>query len=208
MTHNQGRLEVICGSMFSGKTDELIRRLHRAELARQQIQVFKPRIDHRTSGTVGAHTGTHFPAFAVDDPQEILTFIDQKPDIIAIDEVQFFPTSIVTVINTLVNNHIRVIVAGLDLDFRFQPFGSMPILLALADQITKLKAVCTVCGKDANCTQRLINGRPAQPTDPLIVIGAHECYEARCRLCYQKERELGCRLMPLSKAQPPVLKAE
>lgn len=190
MTHSKnGRLEVICGSMFSGKTEELIRRLRRAELAKQKTHIFKPAIDTRRDAlTINSHNGTMLAAYPVQDSSVVLSTAIAPTTIVGIDEVQFFDNRIIEAVLTLVNRGNRVIVAGLDLDFRGAPFGCMPQLLALADSITKLNAVCITCGADAHFTQRLINGKPARFDDPVIVIGADECYQARCRSCYQLDR--------------------
>lgn len=183
---NPGRLEVICGSMFSGKSEELIRRLRRAEFAQQTTQIFKPSIDNRsTIEYIHAHSGGKLAAIAADNPQVITEFTLDTTQVIGIDEVQFFSNDILDTIAALIAQGKRVIVAGLDLDFRALPFGCMPLLLAIADSVTKLNAVCMVCGIDAHHTQRLINGVPAKFSDPLIMIGAQECYQARCRTCYE-----------------------
>jgi thymidine kinase len=182
----QGKLEVICGSMFSGKSEELIRRIRRAEFAQVTTQVFKPSLDNRTATDhVNAHSGDKLPAISVDHPEELRTFVLETTQIIGIDEVQFFSYGIVPVVNELIQKGKRVVVAGLDLDFCGTPFGCMPALLALADEVVKLKAVCMCCGKDAQYSQRLVNGTPAKYSDPLIMIGARESYEARCRSCYR-----------------------
>jgi thymidine kinase len=190
MNHTKsGRLEVICGSMFSGKTEELIRRLRRAELAQQKTHIFKPAIDTRRDAlTINSHNGSMLPAYSVQDSSIVLTTPLTTAAVIGIDEVQFFDERIVDAILILVKKGHRVIVAGLDLDFRGVPFGCVPQLLALADSITKLTAVCIICGADAHFTQRLINGNPARFNDPIVVIGADECYQARCRSCYHIEQ--------------------
>jgi thymidine kinase len=181
-----GKLEVICGSMFSGKSEELIRRLRRAEFARRTLQVFKHQLDDRsTTDHVHAHSGSKILAIPVYSVEELRRQINPTAHVIGIDEVQFFEISIVELILELINNHQRVIVAGLDLDFRMIPFGCIPALMAVADEVTKLKAVCLLCGDEARFTQRLVDGRPARVTDPLIMIGAQDCYQARCRSCYQ-----------------------
>ncbi|MGC2310888.1 MAG: thymidine kinase [Candidatus Babeliaceae bacterium] len=181
-----GSLEVICGSMFSGKSEELIRRLRRAELAQLKVQVFKHTLDNRkTTDHIHAHSGSKIAAVALDHVKNLNSFILSPTQVIGIDEVQFFPSSIVGIIHQFVMQGKRIIVAGLDLDFRGLPFGCMPALLALADSVTKLKAVCMECSGDAHFTQRLVDGQPAKATDPLIMIGAQECYQARCRTCYQ-----------------------
>lgn len=185
-----GRLEVICGSMFSGKSEELIRRVRRSEYAKLNTQLFKHSSDNRKTIThVHAHSGDKLAACAVATAQEILSLILDTTHVIGIDEVQFFSPDIILVIDSLVYAGKRVIVAGLDLDFRGIPFGNMPTLMALADDVTKLKAVCMVSGKDAHVSQRLINGKPAKHTDPIILIGAQESYEARSRACHEIDRK-------------------
>lgn len=189
MTHTKGKLEVICGSMFSGKSEELIRRLRRAQIAQLEVQVFKPSIDNRTTTEyIHAHNGDKLKAIAVDQAEHIEQFMLNSTKVIGIDEVQFFDTTIINVVHALVKQGKHIIAGGLDLDFRGIPFGPMPTLLALADTVTKLKAVCMQCQDDAHFTQRLVNGKPAKMSDPLIVIGAQECYQARCRSCYSIDK--------------------
>lgn len=185
-----GRLEIICGPMFSGKSEELIRRLRRAIIAKQRVMTFKHALDNRFSfDCVASHAGDKIDAQAIDTPERILEFVKKGgADVIGIDEVQFFSNSIVYAIDELVNSGKRVIAAGLDLDFKGIPFGPMPTLLTLADEVMKLKAICSICGKDAPFSQRLINGHPAKYTDPIILIGAQESYQARCRNCYTIEQ--------------------
>lgn len=182
----KGRLEIICGPMFSGKSEELIRRLRRAIIAKQQIAIFKPAIDHRYSiEHIRSHNGSSLEAMPVKDMQQVKTYIEQHPcEVVAFDELQFFPHEIIETICFLIDRGKRVICAGLDLDFRGIPFGPMPTLLALADEIIKLRSICTICGKDAHCTQRLVDNKPAKFDDPIILVGAQEAYEARCRNCY------------------------
>lgn len=181
-----GSIEVICGSMFSGKTEELIRRLRRAQIARQKIQVFKPSIDLRyTDKAIASHNGLQENAIPVNDSTELLAHLDATADVIAIDEVQFFDTAIVDVCNTLADRGKRVICAGLDMDFRGVPFGPIPQLLAIAERVEKLQAICVVCGAAASRTQRLIGGQPAYIDDPVVLVGASEVYEARCRAHHQ-----------------------
>lgn len=187
----KGKLEVVCGSMFSGKSEELIRRMRRAEFARLKVQVFKHSLDDRaTTEHIHAHSGDKLAAIAAERPEQIAALILSETQVIGIDEVQFFSNDIIALVYDLVQQGKRVIVAGLDLDFRGVPFGCMPALLAIADSVTKLKAVCMTCGSDAHFTQRLVNGLPAKSSDPLIVIGAQECYQARCRGCYAIDRDL------------------
>ncbi len=181
-TNKTGRIEVIAGCMFSGKSEELIRRLKRAQIARQKVQVFKPSIDTRYSEIeVVSHNGEKITGIPVKDSAELYSLIDKNADVIGIDEAQFFDDGIVKVANKLADEGFRVILAGLDMDFRREPFGPMPNLLAIADDVQKLHAICTICGEDAMYTQRLINGQPANYNDPVIMIGASEKYEARCR---------------------------
>ncbi len=183
---SSGWIEVICGSMFSGKTEELLRRLRRAVIARQKVQLFKPAIDNRYGASiVASHDGTQWEAIVVNHAADILARVEPDTQIVAIDEVQFFDDTIIEVCDTLADQHKRVIVAGLDMDFRGEPFGPMPILMAKAESVHKLHAICMVCGGEASRTQRLINGQPAYYEDPIILIGASESYEARCRGCHQ-----------------------
>ncbi|MBN1964087.1 MAG: thymidine kinase [Anaerolineae bacterium] len=182
MIHHSGQVEVICGSMFSGKTEELIRRLRRAEIARQQVQVFKPSLDNRyAEEKVVSHNGRGLGALAVTSAAEILDVLDPEATVIGIDEAQFFDDGLPAVVDDLAGRGLRVVLAGLDMDFRGEPFGVMPALLARAEEVTKLRAICVVCGGAASRTQRLINGRPANYHDPVILVGAAEVYEARCR---------------------------
>lgn len=185
-----GWLEVICGSMFSGKTEELIRRVRRAQIARQQVQVFKPRLDDRYGVEhVTSHNGVNIEAISVDSAGEILDAIHPDTSVVALDEAQFFSDAITDVCDALTHRGLRVIVAGLDMDFRGEPFGPMPLLMAQAEKVDKLRAICVVCGMDASRTQRLINGQPASYDDPVILVGANEVYQARCRHCHQVPRE-------------------
>ncbi len=184
--HTRGRIELVCGSMFSGKTEELIRRLRRAVIARQNVQVFKPLIDTRYhEERVTSHNGMDFEARPVSSPDDILTYVEPDTTVVAIDEVQFFDTSIVQICDTLADEGKRVICAGLDTDFRGEPFGPIPSLMARAETVDKLHAICVICGEDASRTQRLINGDPAAFDDPIVLVGAAEVYEARCRYCHE-----------------------
>jgi len=187
---DRGWIEVICGSMFSGKTEELIRRVRRAQIARQKVQVFKPRLDDRYQvEKVASHNGMHLDAVAVGEAGEILQLVDPDTAVVAIDEGQFFDWTIADVCNFLADNGRRVIIAGLDTDFRGEPFGPMPLLMAQAEKVDKLQAICVVCGAPASRSQRLINGQPAFYDDPVIMVGADEVYEARCRHCHQVPRK-------------------
>jgi thymidine kinase len=182
----KGQIEVICGSMFSGKTEELIRRIRRAQIARQQVQVFKPALDNRYGiQQVTSHNGINVEAVSVEGASEILDQLQPDVHVVAIDEAQFFDEEICAVCNTLTERGLRVIVAGLDTDFRGEPFGPMPLLMAQAEKVDKLRAICVICGREASRTQRLINGRPASFDDPVILVGAKEVYQARCRTCHQ-----------------------
>ena len=178
----RGRIEVICGSMFSGKSEELIRRVRRAEIARQRVAVFKPLLDDRYDRRqVASHDGARVEAVPVRESADILAQLPDGVTVAAIDEAQFLDAGIVDVAQALAGRGVRVIVAGLDMDFRGEPFGAMPRVMALAETVDKLQAICMVCGAPASRTQRLVNGRPAAYTDPIILIGAQEAYEARCR---------------------------
>lgn len=186
MIHHDGRIEVICGSMFCGKTEELIRRSRRAMIARQPLQVFKPSLDDRYSiQHVTSHTGQNIDAHPVAHPRDIFKALHPATTVVAVDEAQFFDSTIVTVARELADRGLRVIIAGLDTDFRGEPFGSMPELLCVAEEVTKLHAICVVCGEAASRTQRLVNGSPAYYDDPVILVGAQEAYEARCRKHHQ-----------------------
>ena len=182
----KGRLEVICGSMFCGKSEELIRRLRRSQIAQKNVLVFKHCLDNRTTlEHVVSHNGSKVRAFPVNNHKEILKLVTPEIDVVGIDEVQFFDPTIIATILELVDDNKRVIAAGLDLDFRGIPFGSIPPLLAMADSVLKLKAICIQCGNDAHFSQRLVNGEPAKYDDPVVMIGAEERYQARCRKCYK-----------------------
>ncbi|MFP7231277.1 thymidine kinase [Bacillus subtilis] len=177
-----GWLELICGSMFSGKSEELIRRVKRATYAKQEVRVFKPVIDNRYSeDAVVSHNGTSMTSYAISSAADIWDHISESTDVIAVDEVQFFDREIVEVLSSLADKGYRVIAAGLDMDFRGEPFGVVPDIMAIAENVTKLQAVCSVCGSPASRTQRLIDGKPASYDDPVILVGASESYEARCR---------------------------
>lgn len=190
MEKKTGHVEVICGSMFCGKTDELIRRLRRATIARQKVQVFKPAIDGRYSiEKVTSHAGSEFDATPLTNSAQILEQLSADTTVVAIDEAQFFDDGIVEVVDGLADRGLRVIVAGLDLNFKGEPFGCMPILMARAEMVDKLQAICMVCGEPASRTQRLVNGKPAKYDDPVIIVGASELYEARCRRHHEVPRD-------------------
>ncbi len=189
MKHIHGSVEVVCGSMFSGKTDELIRRLRRAVIARQKVQVFKPAIDVRYAvEKVTSHAGADFSAIPVEKSDDILAKMEPDTTVVGVDEAQFFDDGIVEVTRQLADRGIRVIVAGLDQDFRGEPFGPMPALMSKAEQVDKLRAICIVCGEPASRTQRLVNGKPARYDDPVVIVGASELYEARCRQHHEVPR--------------------
>jgi thymidine kinase len=172
--------------MFSGKTEELIRRVRRAQIAKQTVQVFKPVIDNRYDvEKITSHNGLYVEARPVEGADRILELIEPETTVVAIDEVQFFDWRIAQVCDELAHQGLRVIAAGLDMDFRGEPFGPMPVLMAEAEQVSKLQAICVSCGRPASRTQRLINGYPASYSDPVILVGASEVYEARCRQCHQ-----------------------
>lgn len=175
-----GWIEVICGSMFSGKTEELIRRLRRAQIAKQKVEIFKPAIDDRYSEDhIVSHSEQRIPSVAVANAKEILEHVGDA-QVIGIDEAQFFGMELVDVCDSLANRGLRVIVAGLDQDYRAVPFEPIPQLLAVAESITKTLAICMVCGSPANRTQRL------STDESRVIVGAKELYEARCRKCYKK----------------------
>lgn len=182
-----GWIELICGSMFSGKTEELLRRVRRAEIARQKVQLFKPSLDDRYGITrIASHNGmARENVLVVQDAREILDYLQPDTTVVAIDEVQFFDWTIADVCNELADRGLRVICAGLDLDFRGEPFGPVPLLMAQAEHVDKLHAICVRCGAEASRTQRLIDGQPARYDDPVILVGASEMYEARCRHCHE-----------------------
>ena len=184
--HARGGLEVICGSMFSGKTEELIRRVKRAQIARKSVQVFKPVLDTRYSFEhVASHDRVRAQALPVMSAADLAAQVDPATEVVAIDEVQFLDSAVVQVCEALAGRGVRVIVAGLDLDFRGESFGAMAELMARAEHVDKLQAICVVCGAPASRTQRLIDGRPAAYSDPIILVGATEAYEARCRTCHE-----------------------
>lgn len=190
MIHRSGQIEIICGSMFCGKTEELIRRVRRAIIARQTVQVFKPSLDTRYGVEhITSHTGQVIEAQPVASAAEIAAAVEHTTTVVAVDEVQFFDREIVPLVQGLAARGIRVICAGLDMDFRGEPFGAMPELMCIAEEVMKLHAICTVCGEQASRTQRLVNGAPARYDDPVILVGAQEVYEARCRQHHSVPRE-------------------
>jgi len=189
MKHHTGSIEVITGSMFCGKTEELIRRLRRATIAKQKVQVFKPKIDNRyAEEKVTSHAGANFDALPIQHSTEILDQLDEDTTVVAIDEAQFFDSDIVTITQQLADRGIRVIAAGLDVDFRGEPFGPMPILMSKAEEVSKLHAICVICGEEASRTQRLVDDHPARYGDSVVIVGASEMYEARCRKHHEVPR--------------------
>ncbi len=185
-----GWIEVISGVMFSGKSEELIRRVRRGIIARRRVQVFKSHLDSRYAGlySVASHNGTELDAAPVDSSAEIFRQVRPDSDIIAIDEAQFLDEGLVEVVTALAASGKRVILAGTDTDFRGEPFGPMGSLMCIAETVDKLRAICVVCGDLACRNQRLIDGRPARYDSPTIMVGGRESYEARCRHCHAVPR--------------------
>ena len=185
-----GWIEVVCGVMFSGKSEELIRRVRRAIIAKKKVQVFKSHLDERYAGIyqVSSHDGRTVNAEPVDTTEQIARLLLPDTQVVAIDEAQFLDSGIVELSTSLAQRGIRVILAGTDTDFRGEPFGAMPQLMAVADVVDKLHAICVVCGGPASRNQRLIEGRPARWDSPVIMVGGRESYEARCRHCHQVPR--------------------
>ena len=185
-----GWIEVIAGVMFSGKSEELIRRVRRAMIARKRVQVFKSHLDGRYSGiyAISSHDGRSVEAVPVDSSAQIAQCLDPMAHVIAIDEAQFLDDSIVDLTTSLAARGRRVILAGTDTDFRGEPFGPMPQLMAIAEVVDKLHAICVLCGSPASRNQRLVEGRPARYDSPVIQVGGTDSYEARCRACHQVPR--------------------
>ncbi|KAB3534690.1 thymidine kinase [Alkaliphilus pronyensis] len=181
-----GSIEVIVGPMYAGKSEELIRRINRARIAELEVIAFKPRIDNRyCKDTITSHNGKHADCITVDTSQDIREYIkDKEFDVLAIDEVQFFDEGLVEFCQWTADNGKRIICSGLDMDFRAEPFQIVPQLMSIAEHVSKLTAVCMVCKLPATRTQRLVNGKPAKYSDPIILVGAKEDYEARCRKCH------------------------
>jgi thymidine kinase len=189
ITAKDGWIEVICGSMFAGKTEELIRRIKRIDYAKKEVLVFRPRIDNRYSDNeVVSHSNYRHFAITIDSAKEIANHVTSNTYAIAIDEVQFFDRTLIDVCDQYANQGMRVILAGLDKDFRGEVFGIMGDLLVKAEFVDKLSAICTVCGNPATRTQRLIEGEPAHYDDPIVLVGASEAYEPRCRHCHDVRR--------------------
>ena len=184
-----GWIEVICGSMFAGKTEELIRRIKRIDYAKREVLVFRPKIDNRYSESeVVSHSNYRHTAITIQSASEIKSHIKESTYAVAVDEAQFFDDELVRVSEELANAGKRVILAGLDKDFRGEVFGIMGDLLVRAEFVDKLSAICTVCGNPATRTQRLIGGQPAHYNDPIVLVGAAEAYEPRCRHCHEVRR--------------------
>jgi thymidine kinase len=186
-----GWIEVISGVMFSGKSEELIRRVRRAIIARRRVQVFKSHFDTRYGGlySVASHDGRELEATPVDSSAEIFRLVRPDTELVAVDEAQFLDPEVVTVATALAARGVRVIVAGTDTDFRGEPFGSMGNLMAVAETVDKLQAICVICGDLATRNQRLVDGKPARYDSPTIMIGGRESYEARCRHCHRVPRK-------------------
>jgi thymidine kinase len=182
-----GWVEVISGVMFSGKSEELLRRIRRALIARKKVQVFKSHLDDRYGGVyrISSHDGSELEAHPVSTSLQIAEQLRADVDVVAIDEAQFLDEGVLAVVNDLADRGVRVIVAGTDMDFRGEPFGPIPQLLAIAEKIDKLHAICVLCGDLATRNQRLIDGEPAPAEGPTIQVGGAESYEARCRRCHE-----------------------
>lgn len=187
---HRGWIEVISGVMFSGKSEELIRRVRRAVIARKTIQIFKSHLDDRYQGvyTVSTHDGVTVDAIPINSAREILRHLNPRVDVVAVDEAQFLDDEIVQIASAIADQGIRVVLAGTDLDFRGEPFGAIPRLLAVAEKIDKLHAICVKCGDLASRNQRLVDGLPALYDSPTIMVGGRESYEARCRSCHEVPR--------------------
>lgn len=185
-----GWIEVIAGVMFSGKSEELIRRVRRAMIAKKKVQVFKSHLDERYQGlyAVSSHDGRSVEAIPIDSSMQIAQQLNALADVIAIDEAQFLDAGIVPLVRSFAVRGLRVIIAGTDTDFRGEPFGAMPQLMADAELVDKLHAICVICGGPASRNQRIIDGRPATYDSPTIMVGGRESYEARCRHCHQVPR--------------------
>lgn len=184
---HRGWIEVVSGVMFSGKSEELLRRVRRAIIARKRVQVFKSHLDDRYGGVyrIGTHDGRELEAIPIHRALQVAELVDRDTEVVAVDEAQFLDGGIVAVANYLADSGVRVIVAGTDMDFRGEPFGPIPTLLAVAERIDKLHAICVKCGELATRNQRLIDGEPAPAEGPTIQVGGSESYEARCRACHK-----------------------
>ena len=191
VTSSGGWIEVIAGVMFSGKSEELMRRVRRATIARKRVQLFKSHLDDRYAGlyNVSSHDGRDLAAVPVDSASQIAQQLDSMAQVVAVDEVQFLDAGIISLATALAERGRRVILAGIDTDFRGEPFGAMPQLMAVAEAVTKLHAICVLCGNPASRNQRLIDGKPARWDSPTIMVGAAQSYEARCRACHRVVRD-------------------
>ncbi len=186
-----GSIEIIVGPMYAGKSEELIRRINRAKIADLKVLAFKPKIDKRYSdNNITSHNGKQAPSIPVDTTLEIEKMLEKETfDVLAIDEIQFFDENILSLCQRVADTGKRVICSGLDMDFRGEPFRVVPKMMAIAEYVTKLTAVCMVCKSPATRTQRLVNGKPAGYNDPIIMVGAKDSYEARCRKCHEVIRQ-------------------
>ena len=195
----QGQIEVICGCMFSGKTEELIRRLKRATFAKQKVQIFKHSFDTRYDELcITTHYGLKLPTITCLTAGDIMKALDNKIQVVGIDEMQFYGNDIIPAIEEIASQDIRVIISGLDMDFRGEPFGAMPQLLTLAEKVDKLSAICSICGEPATRTQRLLDGHPAPYDSEVVSVGSVEKYEARCRKCHVVPNKPGKQLFSMS----------
>lgn len=186
LKQREGWIEVITGPMYAGKTEELIRRVKRLEYAEQNVIVFKPTIDDRyAADEVVSHNNNRTRSINIAKASEIMKYVEKDTDVVAIDEIQFLDDEAVAICEYLADHGVRVIVSGLDRDFRGEPFSFMPKLLAIAEEVTKLTAICVCCHTPATRTQRIVNGKPANYGDPIILVGAKDTYEARCRHCHE-----------------------
>jgi len=186
LKQREGWIEVITGPMYAGKTEELIRRVKRLEYAAQNVIVFKPTIDDRyAADEVVSHNNSRTRSINITKASEIMKYVERDTDVVAIDEIQFLDEEAVAICEYLADHGVRVIVSGLDRDFRGEPFSFMPRLMAIAEEVTKLTAICVCCHTPATRTQRIVDGKPANYTDPIILVGAKDSYEARCRHCHE-----------------------
>lgn len=185
-----GWIEVIAGVMFSGKSEELIRRVRRAVIARKKVQVFKSHLDARYAGlySISSHDGITVEAEPIDSSEQLMRQVAPATEVVAVDEAQFLDDGLVAVANALADRGVRVVLAGTDVDFRGLPFGAMPTLMCIAEVVDKFQAICVVCGGPATRNQRLVNGKPATWDSPTILVGGRESYEARCRHCHKVPR--------------------
>jgi thymidine kinase len=190
LNQKAGWIEIICGPMFAGKTEELLRRVKRLEYAKKNIVVFKPLMDNRyASDEVVSHNNNRTKSVNVSYARQMLDYVDKETDVVAIDEIQFLDEEAAEIVEFFASKGIRVIASGLDKDFRGEPFSFMPKLLSIAEYVTKLTAICVKCGSPATRTQRIVDGKPARYNDPIVLIGAEESYEARCRSCHKVYRK-------------------